>query len=100
MEKQKILEGNKLIAEFMGYVVLEAGYRSKDLERNELQIDDLKYQKSWDCLMPVVEKIEKYVCKYNLKERFCMGMLSILTPIEDVYKEVIEFIKWYNKNNK
>jgi hypothetical protein len=66
MEKEKIVEGNKLIASFMGFIRAgepNAGYaRLKDWCIQPFGwFDDegLKYHTSWDWLMPVVEKIER-----------------------------------------
>ncbi len=80
MTNEQILEGNKLIAEFMGYkegfpheidfvgIQTVEGYRipehdnnfrdDHDAHINDWAIEDLKYHTSWDWLMPVVvEKI-------------------------------------------
>lgn len=57
MEK-KIIEGNKLISEFMGIIVevkAERLYTSK-----HFGIKMVQYHSSWDWLMPVVEKISDY----------------------------------------
>ena len=76
MTKEEILEGNKLIAEFLGYVYVPytAGHSGRPcgwVIKNYKLVDrkvpklflgrttkDLLYHKSWDWLMPVVEKIE------------------------------------------
>ena len=50
-----ILKNNKLIAEFMGFKVKEHGWLS---DKETLHPTDIKYNISWDWLMPVVEKIE------------------------------------------
>jgi hypothetical protein len=61
----KINENNRLIAEFMGLKVTldrRGGYEvyyDIPTEYGRGCIDDLeKYHESWDCLMPVLEKIE------------------------------------------
>lgn len=60
----EISEKNKLIAEFDGWVI-EVGMESvfnpfytKDNGLNIVQLSNIKYNTSWDWLMPVVEKIE------------------------------------------
>jgi hypothetical protein len=62
MTKEQIIEGNKLIAEFMG---TKRGAKYIDpacsvVGEAEFLCDekDLEYHLSWDWLMPVVEKIE------------------------------------------
>lgn len=84
MTQQEILEKNKLIAEFMGLFYDRGDWRDDEgiiYSLYDLYKGVIPYHKSWDWLMPVVEKIS--LCT-NLKET--------------IYKGVIEFIKWYNKN--
>lgn len=69
MEAKEIIEGNKLIAEFMGWHYRK--FEVSNLEQFQIRIrwytlndpDNLTgkgiiFQSSWDWLMPVVEKIE------------------------------------------
>ncbi len=63
--EQEIIEGNKLIAEFMGAEVDNRGLGEaawltapKKKTSNWIPIDALQYHSSWDWLMGVVEKIE------------------------------------------
>lgn len=120
MSEQEILEGNKLIAEFMGI------YNSQlllNINENigsqyipylgDDYISNLKFHSSWDWLMPVVEKIEndlqdsfnvdiinKNQCEIvrNGNEFICgYGFETINhSKIEAVYNSIVEFIKWYN----
>lgn len=124
MTKQEITEGNKLIAEFMGFtkptngrleiikvpIELELKYRAI-----HIAIKDLKYHSSWDWLMPVVEKIESEL--YN-DLKFCVNMAfkeCVIAEVDDdfyvfyqeseskikaVWKAVVQFIDWYNINHK
>lgn len=63
-----------------------------------LHVRELQYHKSWDWLMPVVERITKtkpmnqgwYDTRYSLLEG----------NIEIVYGRVVDFIKWYNAQPK
>ena len=76
-----------------------------------------KYSKDWNWLMKVVEKIESIEdCVYQVDilqegckilKRCCLlidkrvGKLeSDTTKIESVYSACVEFIKWYNEQNK
>jgi len=87
-------QNNKLIAEFMGDThksVLNIGKVYKD------------YSKSWDWLMPVVQKIGDEYLNTPFDETYSKlteGYENIWT-IEDTYKAVVEFIKDQNtiKNN-
>jgi hypothetical protein len=103
-------ENNALIAQFMGvekgkhthFMVEPFSLESYDTE------DDLKYDISWDWLMPVVEKIESLRDVNGNAYRFTIDMCNAQiegTHIEIIggayklnttYKAVVEFIK----NNK
>lgn len=130
MEKQKIIEGNNLIAEFLklekeefiGYDV-SVFMHSKSCK---VLTEDLCFHRDWCWLMPVVEKIEKLEFINVIMSKTYLGEFSIeiskytptykmqqinkvvfikektFTKIESVYMAVIEFIKWYNqqKNTK
>lgn len=96
-----IQEGNKLIAEFMGkHIPPQARHGNMNF---------WQYHKSWNHLMPVVEKIgyKAYVAietrataiedKGNVIS-LVLGTSENPTMLDNTYKTVIEFIKWYNKN--
>jgi len=107
MKTEEIINGNKLIAEFMGGV-----YETKEqpipyFENIEFagpypSNEDLKYHTSWDWLMPVVRKIVELCCDSDNYDLFMSDhYTSILDTIpiaiiEDAYKVVVEFIEWYN----
>ena len=89
-------DNNKLIAEFMGINVGE--YTSYPEESpTQYAVVDLQYHTSWDWLMPVVEKV--FVLSED-EEAWRMDIESGLTTlnIDETYRAVVEFIKWYNKN--
>lgn len=92
------MEENKLIAEFMGLIEssIDKKYWTEKTKEGigKGELVELKYHKSWDWLMPVVEKIEQVhegVPQELIK-------LSLFSTIDEVYNAIIEFIKWYNKN--
>lgn len=69
----------------------------------------LRYHEKWDWLMPVVEKISKLYewvepeTSEELEqatEQSSVCMITIDTPIEMVYERVVDFIKWYNSQQK
>ena len=97
-------ENNKIIAEFMGYAIIDKEGNHKDI--------DYKYHSSWDWLMKVVEKIEqegasviigrffceiKYENPLNQKQNYSLR-LACGIKINAVYEATLDFIKWYNKN--
>lgn len=94
----EIIEGNKLIAEFMGH----QGYSCKDA-----------YDENWNALMPVVDKIESIDgCSYKIHLSYSIGFVNDNSQhgnpniirgigksrIETAYDLVIKFIQWYNLN--
>lgn len=117
MTTEEIVEGNRLIAEFMGYKQRENGglFWGND-GLGGLYPKDLKYHSSWDWLMPVVEKIINSNCSsaelcgewYLNSSKYSFSMLNDQTNscegnsknslIEATWLAVVEFIKWYNEN--
>ncbi len=90
MEESKI-ELNKLIASYRGSIIIQ------------------RYHAEWHHLMPVVQKIYKFL-ENNFLDDFWttkgiywqhsrFNSMPIYTPIDIVYKRVVEFIKWYNNIN-
>jgi len=101
MNKKEILEGNKLIAEFMvGCEIIEGTvirktkyYNFPDHCSTKYLISDMKFHSSWDWLMPVVEKIEPLSSgEFSLHD-------FVSADIKAIWASCVIFIKWYNKNN-
>lgn len=123
MTQEEILEGNKLIAEFMGAEKVDKHPQSKStvvtfkLGKTTIvsSLGNFKFHSSWDWLMPIVEKIQHMDNKFevnidfqihlmgavelhiNHKRVFGMTAFEPGTLINAVYEGVVEFIKWYNK---
>lgn len=117
MTKEELTQGNKLIAEFMGYKedrYPEGLPYSVDLWGPFFN-NDIRYSTSWDWLMPVVEKIGKtydvritwgptsldvtYIDRPDVYEGEITSMGG-MTAIENTWWCVVRFINWYNKNKK
>ena len=86
-----IVQDNKLIAIFMGV----------DSGNGEI----LQYHKSWDWLIPVINKIyssDDYVKYKNSLNQFSDGIYINTEHIDETYGDVIDYIKWHNamKQNK
>jgi len=95
---------NELIAEFMGMTSFTIEHdrfwhptEKCSLENWKYHTLDLDhfYPKSWDWLMPVVAKIAEYRIAYPKETSFvCDCKIVVYRHI--LYREVVEFIKWYN----
>lgn len=101
MSEQKIIEGNKLIAEFMelGWETIKEvcisnlkkyGHRNPDYLNNPMYWNC--YHSSWDWLMPVVEKIEHLfesdntLPLFDINSHFCRFSLG--------HHEIKEYKQW------
>ena len=115
-----ILEGNKLIAEFMGghYQVHPMNHLGNENEyvfhkspceyfsATQFAEDRMHYHHYWDWLMPVVEKIESLGYKWEIgmssttPYHYCkiwsIGTVEGISPLDATYGACVEFIKWYN----
>lgn len=122
MNTEQIIEGNILIADFMGFQRTEKGsgevtYKGKG-RGVVIWASTLEFHSSWDWLMPVVEKIEDtkadehYYFKFDMINRneveityednsvFFIDSFKTKNKKEAVWLAVVEFIKWYNKQVK
>ena len=114
---KNIVENNKLIAEFMGLsyckkYLYEGWYKNHEHNHRLCDFNGLKYHSDWNWLMEVVEKIERLGYVFEIKITGCRinqienGSIIVLrweedkTKIEAVYNACLEFIKWYNEQNK
>ena len=98
------MEDNKLIAEFLGFQQTNIGWYDTEevLLRTEIDntFDNLKFHTDWNWLMKVVEKIDE-VCGIDLHEwdeHINNALCS--KSLHTTYNACIEFIKWYNEQNK
>lgn len=96
---------NELIADFIG----KRKWNNDQLKNGQEQqwdfsfcdgyyptLKTMKFQTSWDWLMPVVKKIALLFDETHLKSQ-SICELTIFAPIYLVYIDVVEFIKWYNQ---
>ena len=112
MSEQEILEGNKLIAEFMGIKIIQSRYGCNHplVTCPYPDYSNLKYHSSWDWLIPVVSKISKmyedlykqaFITKtpipYDIETTYADVICRHVTiEKEHLFERVVEFIKWYN----
>tara|TARA_R110000823_G_scaffold109536_1_gene229255 strand:+ start:35 stop:310 length:276 start_codon:yes stop_codon:yes gene_type:complete len=87
------MKDNKLIAEFMD--VPKSSHTHFMIEPFSLEsyadVDDLKYDISWDWLMPVIEEIDHL--QYEAIDSIENALAT--RSIKDTYKAVINFITNY-----
>jgi hypothetical protein len=119
ISKDRIIEGNELLAKFEGYVNTTPTDKDFNIFENDngdmLESMSMTYHKDWISLMRIVEKIEdtmisdeawvdvtigcgKYcVVQDNVEGTFeFTGMEE--TKILSVWKPCVEFVEWYYKN--
>lgn len=121
-EKDKArVSDNELIAKFMEWMLIPeqrddpnddftpSYWIGRSLWKGEVNIhyEILRFDKSWDWLMPVVEKINNMnhsVHIYPTRARFYKNNTEFIESIhpgysliEIVYCGVVQFIKWYNE---
>lgn len=103
---ENVIEGNKLIAEFMGGRVTAIGtckpypsdlpHWAKQLQDFDwIKIGGYEYHSSWDWLRPVIEKIFEQSLAYPTEANKVCDM-KIVVGIKYAWPKVVEFIKFYN----
>lgn len=104
--QEEILEGNKLIAEFMGLKIHKNGMC--DNPTNKTLSLGLQYHSSWDWLMPVWKKLGNLIYEirrhvssedYKRVEIITINVLKAFLKVEinSVFNWIVEGIKWYNQ---
>jgi hypothetical protein len=117
MKKEEIIEGNRLIVEFMGLRPFDTGlgfaispdhcHCNEATEEKAMKgfSEIARYHSSWDWLIPVCRKFEGILSKfctegheilfhrYNL---VCRGVKAY--DIEQVFDAMIGLIKYYKEN--
>lgn len=122
----KTIENNKIIAEFLDWEfddlsetfetpflkLVEPQAFGDEQFSSKLQDFELEFNSDWNWLMVVVEKIESLGYKIDISKwensQYCGIYLNgkkiagneTNTKIEAVYNACVEFIKWYNNQNK
>lgn len=120
-EQQKEIRANALLlAEFEGYEVDKDSHYGNIFysEDNERTAIDTAYHNSWHWLMGVVKKIDDIFHTWHVKSNdgdetlekwyeayphfhlnYSEDTTFVSSQISDVYKEVVEFVNWFNENN-
>ena len=124
MSEKEIIEGNRIIAEYICAEKIIEGHITPFYKINETQFGydfQLEFDKSWDWTMPVYKKISTDL--KNMSERLKshkgstwvskQAMLHHINDLEaylklalwgvrigDFYIGIVGTIKWYNENKK
>ena len=102
------MKENKLIAEFMEFELqtnpnerwFNQWFTKETLNKPyNSRVEILHFDTDWNWLMEVVEKI-KQVGKEELKFSIDFELAILTTNKETIYNACVEFIKWYNEQNK
>lgn len=117
--KDAITKGNKLIAEFMGVSTCTDKEHINDkcyfIENEYKKANELKYDLSWDWIMPVAEKISTehdfvlsstgmWACYINRKDSDINDSIADFGGFEplimNVWKCCVAYLEWRNKQPK
>ena len=100
MKTPEQIKINKRIAEFMGFKMIVENYHGiniiEDPTKKTYDLHQLRYDSSWDWLMPVVEKIESLPTFENW---LGFTLIKKSVSLELIYDNVVSFIEWYNSDN-
>ena len=93
------MKDNKLIAEFMGYEAKHGKCYSP--KYNDGTIAPMQFDRSWDWLMPVVQKCRlESRCEYDEDDNWNEIHWALEEcNLDKIYNAVVEFIKEYNKTS-
>ena len=100
-------ENNMLIAKFMGNPTIfnevddATLFNIKEQWNLVYALDELRYDSSWNWLMPVLEKIEG-ICFEDVEDNIfdaedCYSIKDTIPNIHSTYAAIVEFIKSYNE---
>ena len=96
------MNDNKLIAEFMGFQKTDIGWydsneivppMSNTYDGNTFDEHELSFERSWDWLMPVIQKILDISFQDDGDAEDFNCIIDCIPDINQTYKAVIEFIK-------
>lgn len=95
-------ENNRMIAEFMGYEFNEEHEFYVDKGGNCSTIEELRFNNSWDWLMPVLKEISSILFSEfasSVADQWKMIESPTKYNIENVHEQAFQFIEWYNEQN-
>jgi hypothetical protein len=118
-----IIEGNKLIAEFMFYKTyysLHGGKEVKYYNIRHIPLNEdgedwhnehyLEFHSSWDWQLPVYKKMRTILQEFHknnkhtvrkgdlIEVEYTLALMNI--DIDECFKHLVQLIEWYNKEQK
>lgn len=116
MEKNEVIEGNRSVAEFLGFYITDFNgkyhFVCKEKKKPEhlnyaweFRLEEAKYHSSWDWLMPVLAMAKKKIAdagwatpqEKSAKARLGAALNEAYNiNIEAAHYCLVQFIKWYN----
>jgi hypothetical protein len=111
MEEKEILDGNKLMAEFTGWILKEhpeGDYYARNGQG--FTLEQFCPNLNWNFLIDIVGKIESIGYNVNILRTTCdiyddkfrntgsghHNKITAASKLEAVWQACIDFIKWYN----
>jgi uncharacterized protein with NRDE domain len=107
--KKEVIEGNKLIAEFMGfnlhhgnlhktthYELQKTSNMGESTWSDLFAISEMQFHSSWDWLMPVVARCYEHGDLGREERTAIEESLMGIVDIESTWMACVEFINWYN----
>ena len=94
---KNVTENNKLIAEFMEYPKHKIDFVGKRLNFENSKHNT--YHIDWNWLMKLIEKILNVSLELDSMEMY-YNITDSIPDIVKTYGKSVEFIKWYNEQNK
>jgi len=120
LKSEEVYEGQKLIANFMSLHIKEVNYGNVYCYGDNVYLpNELEYYKSWDWIMPVIDKINGLGKEFSfaifktyvsltvekggkMYKDFSFAYSEYITAeqtgLEAAFKLVIKFLDWYYKN--
>jgi hypothetical protein len=94
-------ESNKLLAEFLGYTQPHPDYPHTTYwyKKDEAPLTMLSFDTDWNWLMEVVRKICQICIDEDNMERY-WEITDYMPTLTEVYEGCVEFVQWYNEQNK
>lgn len=111
MTQEEILEGNKLIAEWLGMSIKLGNFKESFVgwyeTKGMLSVDyirpeSLQFHSSWDWLVPIIHVINAlpHIKHGHILQLADLEIAWSRKKIEEIFESVIKFITWYNTATK